>query len=324
MKNGQWHDTWYDTQSTGGEFVREETRFRDWVLPASREEPGNQPTFPAEKNRYHLFVSMACPWAHRTLIFRSIKRLENIISVSIVDPRMLKNGWVFRPSDEDDIVRRYNVSYLYQIYLKARHDYSGRVTVPVLWDKKTDTIVNNESSEIIRMLNSAFNAFTDDQTDYYPKALRQDIDSVNAFIYQKINNGVYRCGFATSQEAYEIAFNELFDALDNLDTRLSKQRYLVGSRLTEADWRFFTTLLRFDVVYYGHFKANKRRIIDYRHLHNYMLDLYQYPGVRKTVNFDHIKTHYYYSHDTINPTRIVPNGPEINLDIAHDRDRFEL
>jgi len=298
LVDGQWHDEWYDTSSTGGEFIRQDAQFRHWI---------GEPDFAVEADRYHLFVSLACPWAHRTLIFRKLKKLEQFIGVTVVDPRMLEHGWVFSGVSRDNPIE--NVDYLHQVYTTVHANYSGRVTVPVLWDKKQCTIVNNESSEIIRMLNSAFNDLTSERSDYYPEPLRADIDELNQLIYNNINNGVYRTGFATSQQAYEAAFHRLFDTLDMIEQRLGQQRYLMADALTEADWRLFTTLIRFDTVYYSHFKANLKRIADYPHLSNYVRDLYQVEGIAGTVNFEHIKTHYYFSQTTINPTQIVPLGP---------------
>lgn len=313
---GQWHDQWYDTESTGGRFVRESSRYRNWITA------DGSSGFKAEAGRYHLYVSLACPWAHRTLIFRRLKGLEDSITVSVVHPYMGEQGWTFSPDEAcvSDTIN--NKQYLYEIYQLADAQYTGRVTVPVLWDKHKHTIVSNESADIIRMFNSEFAACSDNYTDYYPIPLRQEIDSINERIYENVNNGVYRCGFATSQAAYEEAFEQLFDTLDVLEMRLGKQRYLAGSQLTEADWRLFTTLLRFDPVYAGHFKCNKRRIADYHNLSNYLRELYQHPGIEPTVNFDHIKRHYYQSHPGINPTRIVPLGPKQDLHAAHDRDRF--
>jgi putative glutathione S-transferase len=278
--------------------------------------------FKAEPGRYHLYVSLACPWAHRTLIFRKLKKLADIISVSIVHYHMGKDGWTFLAEDGATGDTLYGLDYLHHIYTKADPNYTGRVTVPVLWDKREQTIVSNESPEIIRMLNSAFNAWGEALLDFYPTELRNDIDEVNGLVYPSINNGVYRAGFATTQEAYEEAFGELFAALDTLEERLSRQRYLVGNRITEADWRLFTTLVRFDPVYVGHFKCNLRRIADYPNLSNYMRDLYQTPGVAETVNLHHIKAHYYGSHKTINPTGIVPVGPAVDYAAPHDRTRF--
>jgi putative glutathione S-transferase len=316
LVKGTWYNEWYDTKSTNGEFVRQNAQFRHQI--------GSQ-QFPAEKDRYHLFVSLACPWAHRTLIFRKLKRLEDIIGVTVVKPEMLENGW-----ELDDTVSTAagysespipNIKFLYEVYTLAQPDYSGRVTIPVLWDKQTKSIVNNESSEIIRMLNSTFDDFTDVRHDYYPGELRKEIDEVNSFVYDNINNGVYKAGFATTQEAYEKAFCSLFDALKIIEDKLEKQPYLAGEQVTEADWRLFTTLIRFDSVYYGHFKTNLYRIEDMLNLSNYVRDLYQMDDVSKTVNFDHIKTHYYYSHNTINPTRIVPKGPKIDYTRPHNRGR---
>ncbi|WP_372394466.1 glutathione S-transferase family protein [Azospirillum sp. HJ39] len=307
--DGQWHDQWYDTGKTGGAFVRTEAQFRDRVSA-----DGSTP-YPAEAGRYHLMVSLACPWAHRTLILRKLKRLEGAIGVSIVEPLMLADGWTFAGPEPVTGATR-----LHEVYTRANPGYSGRVTVPVLWDRQTSSIVNNESAEIIRMLNRAFDAFTDVRTDFCPPDLLDEIDRINAFVYDRINNGVYKAGFATAQDKYEAAFDALFDALDEVDALLATRRWLVGNRLTEADWRLFTTLVRFDAVYVGHFKCNKRRIADYPHLSGYLRDLYQVPGVAETVSFDHIKRHYYGSHATINPTGIVPKGPALDLDAPHGRD----
>ncbi len=320
LVDGKWHDRWYDTKSTGGRFVRREAQFRNWVTPDGTPGPSGSGGFAAEPGRYHLYVSLACPWAHRTLIFRALEGLEDAISVNVVHPHMGAEGWVFDPSvagatpDTVNGCRR-----LYEVYLAADPGYSGRVTVPVLWDKTRGTIVSNESSEIIRMLDTAFDAAG---PDFYPPELREEIDALNARIYETVNNGVYRCGFATSQEAYEEAFLALFDTLAALEERLSGQRYLTGARITEADWRLFTTLVRFDPVYHGHFKCNRHRIADYPNLSNYVRDLYQVPGVAATVDLDHIKQHYYASHRTINPTGIVPLGPEMDCAAPHDRARL--
>ena len=319
LVEGKWQDKWYDTSKTGGKFVRPDSRFRNWVTADGSAGPTGTGGFQAEPGRYHLYVSLACPWAHRTLIFRRLKKLGEVISVSTVEPHMLAEGWTFSEAYPDHL---YGLTRLYEVYLKADPNYSGRVTVPVLWDKERQTIVSNESADIIRMLNSAFDAYGDPSLDFYPEALRGEIDAINAAVYEKVNNGVYRAGFATNQEAYEEAFRALFNMLDDLDTRLDEQRFLLGDRLTEADWRLFTTLVRFDPVYYGHFKCNRRRIVDYPNLSGYVRDLFQIPGVKDTVNFDHIKQHYYYSHHQINPTRIVPLGPILILDAPHDRDRF--
>jgi glutathionyl-hydroquinone reductase len=328
LVDGVWKDQWYETKSSGGEFVRGESVFRNWVTPDGSPGPSGEGGFRAEPGRYHLYVSLACPWAHRTLIFRKLKRLESMVSVSIVDPFMGENGWAFAAPDgslspgstRDDL---FGSRYLYEIYLRANPLFSGRVTVPVLWDTNRATIVNNESSEIIRMLNSAFDEFSDASLDFYPQDLRTEIDRINALVYPNVNNGVYRCGFATTQTAYEKAFDSLFAALDQLEQRLAHTRYLAGSRMTEADWRLFTTLVRFDAVYYGHFKCNLRRIVDYPNLSNYLRDLYQVPGVAETVNLAQIKRHYYASHPTINPTRIVPKGPALDFNLPHDRSRFQ-
>ena len=322
LVDGQWQDRWYDTKATGGRFVRKDAAFRNWVTADGSAGQSGVGGFKAEAGRYHLYVSLACPWAHRTLILRALKGLEDMISVSVVNWLMLENGWTFAdgPGVVPDPVN--HARLLHQVYTAADPAYTGRVTVPILWDKRQATIVNNESSEIIRMLNTAFNGFTNAGTDYYPEALRGEIDRINDLVYPNINNGVYRAGFATTQAAYEEAFGELFSALDQMEERLSGQRYLVGDRLTEADWRLFTTLVRFDPVYVGHFKCNLRRIADYPNLSNYLRDLYQVPGVAGTVNLHHIKAHYYGSHDTINPTRIVPVGPALDYDAPHDRGRF--
>ncbi|KTD50164.1 S-transferase [Legionella quinlivanii] len=308
LVNGQWQDQWYDTSKSKGEFKRENVKFHQVISPDPKAE------FPAEAKRYHLYVSLACPWAHRTLIFRKLKKLESLIDVSIVHPHMLENGWEFKSGLGATGDRLYNFKFLHQLYTKAVPDYTGRVTVPILWDTQKETIVSNESAEIIRQFNSSFNALTGDTQDFYPQALRADIDQINERIYHTVNNGVYRCGFATSQDAYEQAFLELFDTLDFLESHLSDKDYLVGEQLTEADWRLFTTLIRFDAVYFGHFKTNRQRIMDYPHLFAYLKRLYHYPGIAETVNFEHIKQHYYFSHRMINPTQIVPEGPLLYLD----------
>ena len=315
LQNGQWVDQWYDTDSSGGEFRRQDSRFRSWVTADGAAGPSGSEGFKAEPGRYHLYVSLACPWAHRTLIFRQLKDLQDLIGVTVVEPLMLANGWELK----DD---QYGLEYLYQLYLKADSGYEGRVTVPVLWDKREQTIVSNESAEIIRMFNTAFNGLTGNDKDYYPAALRGEIDAINDRVYDSINNGVYRSGFATSQKAYEEAFYKLFDALDWVEQVLTRQRYLAGETLTEADWRLFTTLIRFDAVYYGHFKTNRQRIADYPAMSNYLRELYQQPGVAQTVNFDHIKQHYYGSHRTINPTQVVPLGPQQDFTLPHDRNRL--
>jgi putative glutathione S-transferase len=323
LVDGVWHDVWYDTKETKGHFKRQPSQFRNWITADGSAGPSGNGGFKAEADRYHLYVSLACPWAHRTLIFRELKKLQGLITVSVVDPLMVENGWEFKTGDAaatgDQL---FGAKALWEIYVRADPTYSGRVTVPVLWDKKTDTIVSNESSEIIRMLNSAFDGLTGSTADYYPEDLRGEIDALNAIVYDTVNNGVYKAGFATTQEAYEEAVAKLFETLDMLDERLGKGRYLFGDRQTEADWRLFTTLVRFDAVYVGHFKCNIRRIEDYANLPGYLRDLYQTPGVRETVNMKHIKEHYYRSHKTINPTGIVPVGPALDLDSPHGRGKL--
>jgi putative glutathione S-transferase len=326
LVNGRWQDRWYDTGKTG-HFVRDQSAFRNWVTADGSPGPTGAGGFKAEPGRYHLYVSLACPWAHRTLIFRKLKKLDDTISLSVVDPFMGENGWSFSAADGSltDGSTRDEVNgarHLYEIYTMARPDYTGRVTVPVLWDRKNKTIVNNESSEIIRMLNSSFNQWAGDSVDFYPPGLRDEIDAINRVVYDNVNNGVYRCGFATTQQAYDEAFDSLFKTMDELEVRLGRRRYLTGARLTEADWRLFTTLVRFDSVYNGHFKCNLRRLIDYSNLWAYTRELYQIPGVSETVNMTHIKRHYYMSHATINPTRIVPRGPAIDFTAPHDRLRL--
>jgi putative glutathione S-transferase len=314
LVDGVWQDQWYDTRLTGGRFVRRETQFHNWIAADG--------DFRAEPGRYHLYVSLACPWAHRTLIFRKLKRLEDVVTVSAVHWHMAEHGWTFEPGPGVIPDPIHGAKFLHQVYAAAVPKYSGRVTVPVLWDRRRATIVNNESSEIIRMFNSAFDAVGAAPGDYYPSELRAEIDALNARIYETLNNGVYRAGFATTQEAYDEAVVPLFDTLDFLDDRLATRRYLCGDRLTEADWRLFTTLVRFDAVYYSHFKCNLRRLIDYANLWAYTRDLYQYPGIASTVDFDHIKRHYYGSHRRINPTGIVPRGPILDFTAAHGRERL--
>lgn len=321
LVNGEWRDEWYDTEKTGGEFVRTDAAFRNWVTADGSPGPSGEGGFKAESGRYHLYVSYACPWAHRTLIFRAIKGLAPHIEISVVHPDMLSEGWTFAtdfPGTTGD--RQFGLPYMRDIYTRAVPEVSGRVTVPVLWDKASGRIVSNESSEIIRMFNSAFNGLTGNQDDYWPEALRDQIAPVNERIYKTVNNGVYRAGFATSQGAYDRAVRALFDSLDWLEARLTHQRYLMGARVTEADWRLFTTLIRFDAVYHGHFKCNRRRIVDYPALWAYCRELYQWPGVAETVRFDHFTRHYYYSHATINPHRIVPVGPVLDLMAPHGRE----
>ncbi|MBV2144041.1 glutathione S-transferase family protein [Falsochrobactrum sp. TDYN1] len=323
LVDGRWHDVWYDTKSTQGRFERSKSQFRNWITADGSAGPSGESGFKAEPGRYHLYVSLACPWAHRTLIFRALKKLEDVISVSVVDYLMAEEGWTFYGSTGSTGDALFGSKRLYEIYTRADPQYSGRVTVPVLWDKQRETIVSNESSEIIRMLNSAFNEFGDASLNFYPEPLRNEIDALNEFVYPNINNGVYRAGFATTQDAYEEAFGQLFDALNTLEEKLSAQRYLAGSALTEADWRLFTTLVRFDPVYVGHFKCNLRRIADYPNLSNYMRELYQVSGIAATVNLEHIKGHYYRSHKTINPTGVVPLGPKVDFTAPHDRSRFD-
>lgn len=322
LVEGKWQDKWYDTGKTGGRFVRQDAAFRNWITSDGSAGPTGEEGFKAEAGRYHLYVSLACPWAHRTLIFRKLKRLEDKISITIVDPLMLEEGWTITgnfPGTLPDTVN--GKTRLHEIYSLAKPDYTGRVTVPVLWDKARSTIVSNESADIIRMLNSAFNRLegVNATLDFYPEKLRPEIDRINKVVYDGINNGVYKAGFATTQAAYEDAVTALFDELDSVEARLASQRYLAGERLTEADWRLFTTLVRFDAVYHGHFKCNLRRIADYPSLWNYTRELYQVPGIADTVNLDHIKHHYYASHRTINPTGIVPLGPIIDFTAPHDR-----
>jgi len=321
--DGVWHDRWYDTAKTGGRFERQASRFRNWVTPDGAPGPSGEGGFAAAPGRYHLYVSLACPWAHRTLIFRRLKRLEDVVSVSVVHWHLGENGWEFRKGPGCTPDHAGGARYLREVYTKAQPNYTGRVTVPVLWDRQRGTIVNNESAEIIRMFNSAFDAWGDSSLDFYPKALRAQIDAINARVYDSVNNGVYKAGLATSQEAYEEAFDALFATLDDLEGRLARRRYLAGGRLSEADWRLFTTLLRFDPVYVGHFKCNKRRLVDYPNLWDYTRELYQVPGVAETVNLHHIKHHYYGSHRTINPGGIVPKGPEIDYAAPHGRARLQ-
>ncbi|EGR1143239.1 TPA: glutathione S-transferase family protein [Vibrio parahaemolyticus] len=309
LVEGVWHDVWYDTKANGGKFVREDAGFRDWIKNDS------EAVFQPESGRYHLYVSLACPWAHRTLIFRKLKGLEPHIDVTVVCPDMLSQGWQMGLPEP-----LFGHTRMHQIYTQAKPDYTGRVTVPVLWDKKTNTIVSNESSEIVRMFNSAFNDLTGNHDDYYPEPLRGVIDEWNDYIYPNVNNGVYRCGFATSQEAYEEAFESLFSALDKIDAHLATHRYLAGNKITEADWRLFTTLVRFDAVYVGHFKCNKQRIADYVNIQGYLKELYQIDGIADTTDFYHIKRHYYFSHTGINPTQVVPKGPDLDFSSPHQRE----
>lgn len=322
LQNGVWRNQWYETKASKGRFIRSESLFRNWVTEDGSAGPTGVGGFKAEPGRYHLYVSHACPWAHRTMIFRALKGLEDKISVSIVNWFMGEDGWTFDEADGVIADPINDAAFMYQIYTAANPEYSGRVTVPVLWDKETHTIVSNESAEIIRMFNSAFDQVGASGGDFYPAALRAAIDPVNDRIYETVNNGVYKTGFATSQEAYEEAVIPLFETLDWLEDRLAHQRYLLGPDITEADWRLFTTLIRFDPVYVGHFKCNLKRITDYPNLSNYVRDLFQQPGVAATVNIHHIKSHYYGSHESINPSRIVPLGPTIDYTQTHDRDRL--
>ncbi len=317
--NGQWQDIWYPTEETERQFVRSASKFRNWITKDGSAGPSGKAGFEAENDRYHLYVSHACPWANRTMIFRNIKGLENMISISVVHWNMKEEGWSFEEGEGVIADPIFNAKYLREIYQNASNNYSGKVTVPVLWDKKTQTIVSNESSEIIRMFNSAFDEIGAASGDYYPDEQRVEIDALNERIYETVNNGVYKAGFATTQKAYEGAVVLLFDTLDWLDKKLETQRYLTGERITEADWRLFTTLVRFDSAYVGHFKCNLKNLVDYPNLWAYTRDLYQQPGVAETINMPHIKQHYYGSHSSINPTGIVPLGPEIDFLEAHHR-----
>lgn len=319
LVEGKWQDQWYDTSASGGRFVRRESQFRNWITPDGSAGPSGQGGFKAEVGRYHLYVSLACPWAHRALIFRKLKGLEDMISLSVVHWLMREEGWTFAPGPGVVPDKVNGARVMHEVYTHANPAYTGRVTVPVLWDKATGRIVNNESSEIIRMLGSAFDGIGATPGDYYPQALRGEIDAVNARVYDTVNNGVYKAGFATTQAAYEEAVEPLFDTLDWLEERLARQRYLCGEAITEADWRLFTTLIRFDAVYVGHFKCNRQRIADYPNLSGYLRELYQWPGIAATVDFGHIKGHYYQSHTTINPSGIVPVGPLLDLETPHGR-----
>lgn len=316
LVDGKWHDKWYDTEGSGGRFIRTEAQYRNWITPDGTPGPTGEGGFKAEPNRYHLYVAMACPWANRTLIMRKLKGLEDMISVSVVNPLMAENGWTFEPGEgviPDPVI---NATYMHEVYTHVDPDYSGRVTVPVLYDLKQNKIVNNESSEIMRMLNTAFYGLGAKEGDYYPEELREEIDAVNEIVYQNVNNGVYKAGFATKEEVYQEEVIKLFKTLDQLEARLENQQFLVGDQVTEADWRLFTTLIRFDSVYYSHFKCNIRQIRDYKNLWRYTRELYNWPGIAETVNFDHIKEHYYRSHKNINPTGIVPVGPELDFSLS--------
>ena len=318
--DGEWHDQWYDTKSTGGSFQRKEAQFRNWITVDGSAGPSGEGGFKAESDRYHLYISHACPWAHRALIFRTLKGLTDHIGVSAVHPDMMTDGWTFQTdaygATGDSL---FQLPFARDLYTRADAKFTGRVTVPILWDKQRNTIVSNESSEIIRMFNSAFDGITGNSDDYWPEDLRDAIAPVNDRIYDTLNNGVYKSGFATTQEAYDAAVHPLFDTLDWLDARLSDHRYLMGDQITEADWRLFTTLVRFDSVYHLHFKCNRKRLMDYAHLWAYTRELYQRPGVAETVNMDHIVRHYHYSHESINPHRIIPINPQIDFDAPHGR-----
>ena len=320
LVNGTWHDTWYDTSKTGGAFERSTSAFRNWVTADGSAGHSGTGGFKAESGRYHLYVSLACPWAHRTLIFRALKGLTDHISVSVVHPDMLTDGWTFAtdfPGATGDAL--FGLPFLRDIYTRTDPQISGRVTVPILYDMQQGTIVSNESAEIIRMFNSAFNDLTGNTLDFWPADLRDGIEEMNTRIYDTVNNGVYKAGFATTQAAYDKAVHPLFDTLDALEDHLTHHRYLMGDRLTEADWRLFPTLVRFDSVYHLHFKCNRKRIVDYPNLWAYTRELYQVPGVAQTVNMDHIVRHYHYSHDTINPNRIIPINPSLDFLAPHGR-----
>jgi putative glutathione S-transferase len=320
--DGVWQDRWYDTKSSGGRFERQESRFRSWVTPDGSPGPSGEGGFAAEPGRYHLYASLACPWAQRTLMFRALKGLEGMISLSIVHWRMREHGWTFEPAPGVIPDSIHHAEFLYQVYQAAEPKYTGRVTTPVLWDRKRGTIVSNESAEIIRMFNSAFDGVGARVGDYYPPALRDEIDALNARIYRTVNNGVYRAGFATSQAAYEEAVGPLFETLDWLEERLAHRRTLCGTQLTEADLRLLPTLLRFDLVYHGHFKCNLRRLVDYPNLWAYTRDVVQTPGILATFNAEHAKRHYYESHRNINPSGVVPLGPLIDFSAPHGRERL--
>ncbi len=321
LVDGKWHDRWYEN-SDSGEFQREQAQRRDWVTSDGSPGPDGQRAVKAQSGRYHLYVSLACPWAHRTLIYRKLKQLDSLLDVSVVSWLMAEHGWTFDRNIGSSGDALDDLKFLHQRYTADDANYTGRVTVPLLWDRQEQHIVNNESSELIRIFNSAFDELTGSKLDLYPEPLRAEIDSLNERIYPAVNNGVYRAGFATTQQAYETAFDEVFSELDWLEQRLGQQRYLAGEYLTEADWRLFTTVVRFDAVYHGHFKCNLRRIEDYPNLSNWLRELYQWPGIAETVDFTHIKSHYYVSHRQINANGIVPKGPQLELERAHDRKRL--
>lgn len=316
LVEGKWHDQWYETKNSEGKFERQESKFRSTISDQEDAE------FTPDSGRYHLYVSLACPWAHRTLIFRQLKDLQPHIAVSVVAPDMLEHGWEFNQTFGASGDKLYASQYLHELYTRADSNITSRVTVPMLWDTHQQTIVNNESAEIIRIFNRSFNRLTDNRLDFYPPRLASQIDDINELVYHGINNGVYKAGFATTQAAYDEAVQGVFKALEHIEAKLSQQRYLVGDSLTEADWRLFTTLVRFDAVYVGHFKCNLKRIVDYPNLYGYLCELYQIPGIAQTVDFTHIKRHYYYSHSMINPTQIVPLGPDLDLNHKHQRDRL--
>ena len=320
LVEGVWHDVWYDTKTSGGKFVRSNAKFRNWITADGSAGPTGDSGFAAESGRYHLYISNACPWAHRTMVFRALKNLEEHISVSVVHPDMLSDGWTFEKDDNGangDAL--FDLPFVRDIYIRADPQISGRVTVPILWDKKTGTIVSNESSEIIRMFNSAFDAITGNTLDLWPTEMRDAIEVVNSRVYDTVNNGVYKAGFATTQSAYDDAIGPLFESLDWLEGLLGQNRYLLGDTISEADWRLWTTLIRFDPVYHLHFKCNRKRIVDYPNIWAFTRELYQWPGVAATVNMEHIVRHYHYSHETINPNRIIPTNPVLDYNAPHGR-----
>lgn len=321
LVDGEWRDKWYDTESTGGKFERSTSKFRNWVTADGSAGPSGKSGFQAQSGRYHLYVSYACPWAHRALIFRALKDLTDHISVSVVHPDMMEDGWTFATdfggATGDTL---FGSNFLRDIYIKADPNFTGRVTVPVLWDKAQNTIVSNESAEIIRMFNSAFNEITGNTDDYWPTDLREQIADINERVYETVNNGVYKAGFATSQDAYDDAVHPLFDSLAWLESILENNRFLAGDKLTEADWRLFTTLARFDLVYHTHFKCNHKRLIDYPNLWAYTRQLYQHPDIAETVHFDHIVRHYHFSQTTVNPHQIIPINPTVDFSAPHERD----
>ncbi len=323
LVEGKWYSDWYDTKSTNGRFIRKDAFFNHWVTKDGQPGPTGKGGFKAEVGRYHLYVSLACPWAHRTLIFRQLKGLEKMISVSVVNAFMGDEGWTFHAGEGVVPDNVNDTTHLHQVYTLAKSDYTGRVTVPVLWDKYTKTIVSNESADIIRMFNSAFDEIGAHPGDYYPVSKQTEIDVINTEVYHKFNNGVYRAGFATNQQAYLEGVTDVFDLLESVEQILTTQRYLAGEEITEADWRLFTTLVRFDAVYVGHFKCNKKRITEYPALNNYLRELYQYPGIAQTVDIAYIKAHYYGSHETINPNLIIPVGPELDFEQPHNRGNLD-